>query len=71
MMKEDDKRDDKNNNKYKRSQKKDFIQQTPLNTIKTITCDRGKEFSGYKEIEALFNIEIYFTDPYCAWQKKQ
>lgn len=48
---------------------KEFLKSIPKNKIKTITCDRGKEFSGYKEIEALFNIEIYFTDPYCAWQK--
>ena len=48
---------------------KEFMQSVHLKAIKTITCDRGKEFSGYKEIEALFNTEIYFTDPYCAWQK--
>ena len=51
----------------------EFIQQTSTNKTKTITItyDRCKEFSGYKEIETLFNIEIYFTDPYCVWQKKQ
>ncbi len=47
---------------------KEFLKSMPKNKIKTITCDRCKEFSGYKEIEALFNTEIYFTAPYCAWQ---
>ncbi|MGD9886817.1 MAG: IS30 family transposase, partial [Bacilli bacterium] len=32
-------------------------------------CDRGKEFSGYKEIESVLKCDVYFTDPYCAWQK--
>lgn len=36
---------------------------------KTITCDRGKEFAGYEEIEKSLNCEIYFADPYCAWQR--
>lgn len=37
--------------------------------IKTITCDRGKEFAGYREIEDKLGCDVYFTDPYCAWQK--
>lgn len=41
----------------------------PKEIRKTITCDRGKEFAGYKEIEEQLNCEVYFADPYCAWQK--
>lgn len=41
----------------------------PDELVKTITCDRGKEFAGYKEIEEKLNCDIYFADPYCAWQK--
>ena len=37
--------------------------------VKTITFDRGKEFSGYEEIEKALNCNVYFCDPYCAWQK--
>lgn len=44
---------------------KDF----PDELVKTITFDRGKEFSGYKEIEEKLNCRTYFCDPYCAWQK--
>ena len=44
---------------------KDF----PDDLVKTITFDRGKEFSGYKEIEEKLNCKTYFCDPYCAWQK--
>lgn len=41
----------------------------PSELVKTITFDRGKEFSGYEEIETALNCKTYFCDPYCAWQK--
>ena len=41
----------------------------PDELVKTITFDRGKEFSGYIEIEKALNCKTYFCDPYCAWQK--
>ena len=41
----------------------------PSEMVKTITFDRGKEFSGYEEIEKALNCNVYFCDPYCAWQK--
>lgn len=37
--------------------------------VKTITFDRGKEFSGYEEIARELKCNVYFCDPYCAWQK--
>lgn len=47
----------------------EILSQYPKDYVKTITCDRGKEFSGYKEIENQLECEVYFADPYCAWQK--
>jgi len=47
----------------------EILSQYPQNQVQTITCDRGKEFSGYKEIEEKLNCDMYFADPYCAWQK--
>ena len=41
----------------------------PKDMVKTITFDRGKEFSGYQEIEKELGCQAYFCDPYCAWQK--
>ena len=35
----------------------------------TITCDRGTEFANWREIESALNCQMYFADPYCAWQK--
>ena len=42
---------------------------TTSEAVKTITCDRGKEFAGWKKIEDVLNTDMYFADPYCAWQK--
>ena len=44
---------------------KDF----PKELVKTITFDRGKEFSGFEKIEKALGCKTYFCDPYCAWQK--
>lgn len=44
---------------------KDF----PKDLRKTITFDRGKEFSGFEKIEEALGCKAYFCDPYCAWQK--
>lgn len=47
----------------------ELLRQFPSELIKTITCDRGKEFAGWEEIEKQLNCEMYFADPFCAWQK--
>ena len=41
----------------------------PKGAVKTITCDRGSEFSDWKRIEKELHCDMYFADPYCAWQK--
>lgn len=45
------------------------LKELPKGLVKTITFDRGKEFSGFREIEKELNCTAYFCDPYCAWQK--
>ena len=41
----------------------------PPQLVKTITCDRGAEFANWRKIEERLHCEVYFADPYCAWQK--
>ena len=41
----------------------------PKGAVKTITCDRGSEFACWREIENALHCDMYFADPYCAWQK--
>lgn len=47
----------------------ELLKDFPKEAVKTITCDRGKEFAGWKSIEEELKTNIYFADPYCAWQK--
>ena len=41
----------------------------PSQLVKTITRDRGAEFANWRRMEERLHCEVYFTDPYCAWQK--
>ena len=41
----------------------------PGEAVKTITCDRGSEFACWRQIEQELHCDMYFADPYCAWQK--
>ena len=46
-----------------------MLSEIPSELIKTITCDRGAEFANWQTIEKKLNCDVYFADPYCAWQK--
>ena len=46
-----------------------MLSQYPSELVKTITCDRGSEFANWQTIEKDLNCNVYFADPYCAWQK--
>lgn len=37
--------------------------------VQTITCDRGKEFASWEEIEEKLKCQMYFANTFCAWQK--
>lgn len=41
----------------------------PNEMVKSITCDRGSEFGNWRNIEQKLKCNVYFADPYCAWQK--
>ena len=45
------------------------LSKLPREAVKTITCDRGSEFACWREIEKALSCDMYFADPYCAWQK--
>ena len=46
-----------------------MLSEIPGELVKTITCDRGSEFANWQTIEKKLNCDVYFADPYCAWQK--
>lgn len=35
----------------------------------TITSDNGKEFAMHQEISKVLEIDFYFANPYCPWQR--
>lgn len=37
--------------------------------IKSITFDNGTENAKHMEVKTMFQIDTYFCDPYCSWQK--
>ena len=37
--------------------------------MKTITPDRGKEFSKHSEVTEQLHIPFYFPDPHAPWQR--
>lgn len=39
--------------------------------VKSITTDNGLEFSLHEEIAKKLDANIYFTHPYCSWEKGQ
>ncbi len=41
----------------------------PKGFVKTFTCDNGKEFSRFKEIEDELNSLVYFANPYHSWER--
>ena len=41
----------------------------PKSWKKTLTVDNGKEFAGFKDIEASTEMDVYFCDPYSPWQR--
>lgn len=45
------------------------LSKLPKGMVKSITCDRGSEFANWRGIEEKLGCDVYFADPYCAWQK--
>jgi len=37
--------------------------------VKTLTVDNGKEFAYHQRVDAALNIQTFFADPYCSWQR--
>lgn len=38
-------------------------------TVKSVTVDHGKEFSGYQELNIKYNLPVYFCHPYSPWER--
>lgn len=41
----------------------------PAKLRKTMTADNGKEFARFKTIQRRLNLNVYFANPYAAWER--
>jgi IS30 family transposase len=41
----------------------------PASWRKTLTLDNGKEFAAFSLMEQRSGLDVFFADPYCAWQR--
>ena len=37
--------------------------------LHTITADNGKEFAGHQKVAESLNIDYFFANPYCSWER--
>ena len=41
----------------------------PQRWRRTLTLDNGKEFAAFKQVEQATGLQVFFADPYSAWQR--
>lgn len=41
----------------------------PRSLRRSVTFDNGPEFSSYEKLAKRLGIDVYFAEPYCAWQR--
>lgn len=47
----------------------DALQDCPVSWVKSITFDNGSEFCDHQAIAKALNVDVYFADPYSAYQR--
>jgi IS30 family transposase len=45
------------------------MRRLPKSLRRSVTFDNGPEFQGHVELSARLGIDVYFAEPYCAWQR--
>ena len=45
------------------------MKKLPAEKVKTVTFDNGKEFAGFKRLEAGLKMRSYFARPYHSWER--
>lgn len=46
-----------------------LLADTPPQLRRTLTLDNGKEFAEHERLSEQTGLNVYFADPYCAWQR--
>ncbi len=45
------------------------LEDLPAGFVKSVTFDNGSEFARYADMEKALGCQVFFADPYCAWQR--
>jgi IS30 family transposase len=45
------------------------LQNVPLELLKSITYDQGREMTQHEQLAATLNLAVYFCDPHAPWQR--
>lgn len=45
------------------------MRRLPAEKRHTMTFDNGREFAGFKKLEQLLGVDVYFAHPYSAWER--
>jgi IS30 family transposase len=45
------------------------MRRLPKSLRRSVTFDNGPEFQGHVELSTRLGIDVYFAEPYCAWQR--
>lgn len=45
------------------------FEHVPKRFLKTLTVDRGLEFTDWERVELTLGVKVYFCDPYSPWQR--
>jgi IS30 family transposase len=45
------------------------LQPLPPSLRRTVTFDNGKEFAEHDNLAGRLGLDVYFAQPYCAWQR--
>jgi len=46
-----------------------LLKKAGLNTVETITCDNGKEFTNHANVAQALKTHVYFSHPRAAWEQ--
>jgi transposase, IS30 family len=47
----------------------ELLQPLPSSLRRTLTLDNGKEFAEHEQLSKEAVLDVYFAEPYCAWQR--
>jgi IS30 family transposase len=45
------------------------LKRLPASQRRSLTFDNGREFAGHEQLAAALQVDVYFAEPHCPWQR--